>query len=182
MTSGEAQGSCQAPRTAQRRYRERDLAGLDLSLALVSQRSPERLAAEQAITRKLERAYGAHLTHFLPNLLRLSVAVSHGRFVGGVFYRLVTDHGTLMAKKLKHEKELLKVALEMVLDDAVQRGIVEIEPTDSHDLKVQYVYRLLVHDKKISPLPNGQESLPKIRHRLAMWATHELPEGHELLS
>jgi hypothetical protein len=87
-----------------------------------------------------------------------------------------------MAKKLKNEKELLKVALEMVLDDAVKRGVVEIEPTDSHDLKIQYVYRLLVHDKKISPLPNGQESLPKIRHRLAMWVTHELPEGHELLS
>ncbi len=87
-----------------------------------------------------------------------------------------------MAKKLKNEKELLKVALEMVLDDAVKRGVVEIEPTDSHDLKIQYVYRLLVHDKKISPLPNGQESLPKIRHRLAMWVTHELPEDHELLS
>ena len=87
-----------------------------------------------------------------------------------------------MAKKLKHEKELLKVALEMVLDDAVQRGIVEIEPTDSLDLKVQYAYRLLVHDKKISPLPNDQVSLPKIKHRLAMWVTHELPEGHELLS
>jgi hypothetical protein len=86
-----------------------------------------------------------------------------------------------MAKKLKHEKELLKLALQMVLDDAVKRGIVEIEPTDSHDLKIQYVYRLLVHDKKISPLPNGQETLPKIRHRLAMWVTHELPEGHELL-
>lgn len=86
-----------------------------------------------------------------------------------------------MAKKLKHEKELLKVALEMVLDDAVRRGIVEIEPTDSLDLKTQYAYRLLVHDKKIAPLPNGQESLPKIRHRLAMWVTHQLPEGHELL-
>jgi hypothetical protein len=86
-----------------------------------------------------------------------------------------------MAKKLKNEKELLKIALEMVLDDAVRRGVVEIEPTDSHDLKIQYAYRLLVHDKKISPLPNGQESLPKIRHRLAMWVTHELPEGHELL-
>ncbi len=85
MNSGEAQGSYQAPRSALRRYRKRDLAGLDLSLALVSQRSPERLAAEQAITRKFERAYGAHLTHFLPKLLRLSVAVSHGRFVGGVF-------------------------------------------------------------------------------------------------
>jgi hypothetical protein len=86
-----------------------------------------------------------------------------------------------MAKKLKHEKELLKVALEMVLDDAVRRGIVEIEPTDSLDLKTQYAYRLLVHDKKIAPLPKGQESLPKIRHRLAMWVTHQLPEGHELL-
>jgi len=87
-----------------------------------------------------------------------------------------------MARKLKNEKELLKVALEMVLEDAVKRGVVEIEPTDSHDLKIQYAYRLLVHDKKISPLPNGQESLPKIRHRLAMWVTHELPRGHELLS
>ncbi len=87
-----------------------------------------------------------------------------------------------MAKKLKHEKELLKLALDMVLADAVKRGVVELEPTDSHDLKIQYAYRLLVHDKKISPLPNGQDTLPKIRHRLAMWVTHELPEGHELLS
>lgn len=86
-----------------------------------------------------------------------------------------------MAKKLKHEKELLKIALDMILEDAVKRGIVEIEPTDSHDLKMQYAYKLLVHDKKISPLPNGQDTLPKIRHRLAMWVTHELPEGHELL-
>jgi hypothetical protein len=87
-----------------------------------------------------------------------------------------------MAKKLKHEKELLKVALEMVLDDAVRRGIVELEPTDSHDLKLQYAYRLLVHDKKISPLPKDQVSLPGIKHRLAMWVTHQLPKGHELLS
>ena len=86
-----------------------------------------------------------------------------------------------MAKKLKHEKELLKIALDMILEDAVKRGIVEIEPTDSHDLKIQYAYKLLVHDKKISPLPNGQDTLPKIRHRLAMWVTHELPDGHELL-
>lgn len=86
-----------------------------------------------------------------------------------------------MAKKLKHEKDLLKVALDMILADAVKRGVVEIEPTDSHDLKIQYAYRLLVHDKKISALPGGQESLPKIRHRLAMWARHQLPEGHELL-
>ncbi len=87
-----------------------------------------------------------------------------------------------MARKLKNEKALLKEALQMIMDDAVKRGIVEFDATDSHDLKIEYAYRLLVHDKSISPLPRGQESLPKIRHRLAMWVTHRLPEGHELLS
>jgi len=86
-----------------------------------------------------------------------------------------------MAKKLKHEKELLKVALEIVMTDAVRRGVVEFEATDSHDLKIEYAYRLLVHDKEIAPLPPGQASLPNIRHRLAMWVTHKLPPDHELL-
>lgn len=87
-----------------------------------------------------------------------------------------------MAKKLKNEKELLKLALDKVIEDAVKRGVVEFEATDSHDLKIQYAYRLLIHDKAISPLPNGQETMPKIRHRLAMWMTHQLPEGHKLLT
>ena len=86
-----------------------------------------------------------------------------------------------MAKKLKHEKELLRLGLEMILEDAVKRGVVELEPTDSHDLKIEYAYRLLVHDKAIAALPKGQDTLPKIRHRLAMWTTHQLPEDHELL-
>ena len=86
-----------------------------------------------------------------------------------------------MAKKLKKEKALLAEALRMIMEDAVKRGIVEFEPTDSHDLKIEYAYRLLVHDKKIAPLPPNQVNLPKIRHRLAMWVTHELPADHELL-
>jgi hypothetical protein len=86
-----------------------------------------------------------------------------------------------MAKKLKNEKALLREALQLVMDDAVKRGIVEFEATDSHNLKVEYAYRLLVHDKEISPLPTGQDTLPKIRHRLAMWVTHRLPSDHELL-
>ena len=86
-----------------------------------------------------------------------------------------------MAKKLKNEKELLKVALDMILEDAIKRGVVEFEATDSHDLKIEDAYRLLVHDKAISPLPRDQETLPKIRHRLAMWVTHKLPADHELL-
>ena len=78
-----------------------------------------------------------------------------------------------MAKKLKNEKALLAEALKMILDDAVKRGIVEFEPTDSHDLKIEYAYRLLIHDKAIAPLPANKVSLPNIRHRLAMWVTHQ---------
>ncbi len=90
-------------------------------------------------------------------------------------------YSAVVAKKLKNEKQLLKLALDMILDDAVKRGVVELEPTDSHDLKIQYAYRLLIHDKKISPIPNDKISLPSIKHRLAMWVTHQLPEDHELL-
>ena len=87
-----------------------------------------------------------------------------------------------MTKKLKNEKGLLREALQIVMDDAIKRGIVEFESTDSHDLKIQYAYRLLIHDKEIAPLPHGQETLPKIRHRLAKWVTHKLPADHQLLN
>lgn len=87
-----------------------------------------------------------------------------------------------MSKKLKNEPGLLKEALRIVMDDAVKRKIVEFEATDSHDLKIAYVYRLLVHDKAIIPLPPDQLSLPNMRHRLAMWASHKLPADHALLN
>jgi hypothetical protein len=86
-----------------------------------------------------------------------------------------------MAKKLKNEKALLAEALRMILHDAVQRGVVEFEPTDSHDLKIEYAYRLLIHDKAIAPLPADKVTLPNIRHRLAMWVTHKLPPDNDLL-
>lgn len=86
-----------------------------------------------------------------------------------------------MAKKLKHEAGLLNEALRLVMEDAVRRKIVEFEQTDSRNLKIEYAYRLLVHDKKIVPLAADQVSLPNIKHRLAMWASHQLPAGHELL-
>lgn len=84
-------------------------------------------------------------------------------------------------KKNKNEKALLKEALRRVMEDAVRRGIVEFEPTDSANLKIEYAYRLLVHDKAIIPLPEQQRTLPNMKHRLAMWVTHQLPDGHELL-
>ena len=86
-----------------------------------------------------------------------------------------------MAKKLKNESGLLREALRMVMNDAVKRGVVEFEPGDSHDLKIEYAYRLLVHDKEIAPLPPDQVTMPNIRHRLAKWVTHKLPADHGLL-
>ena len=86
-----------------------------------------------------------------------------------------------MAKKLKNENALLKEALRIVIDDATQRGVVEFEATDSQNLKIEYAYRLLVHDKEIAPLPANQLGLPAMKHRLAKWVSHKLPPGHDLL-
>ena len=87
-----------------------------------------------------------------------------------------------MTKKMKNETGLLREALQMIMDDAVKRGIVEFEETDSHNLKIEYAYRLLVHDKEIIPLPKGQVNIPNMKHRLAKWVTHKLPEDHPLLN
>jgi hypothetical protein len=43
------------------------------------------------------------------------------------------------------------------------------------------VYRLLVHDKIIAPMPEEQVNEKTIRHRLASWHAHGLPKGHPLL-
>jgi hypothetical protein len=86
-----------------------------------------------------------------------------------------------MAKKLKNESGLLREALRIIMDDATGRGIVEFESGDSHNLKIEYAYRLLVHDKQIAPLPPDQVTLPNMRHRLAKWVSHRLPADHVLV-
>lgn len=83
-------------------------------------------------------------------------------------------------KKLKHEAELIKEALRRGMEYGERRGVVEFEATDSQNDKLEYVYRLLVHDQLIQPLAKGDESLPKIKHKLAAWALRELPDGHPL--
>jgi hypothetical protein len=74
-------------------------------------------------------------------------------------------------KKLKNEKELVKKAIAEGVKYGESRGVVEFEPTDSAAEKIEYIYRLLVHDKVISPLPNDQISQQSMRHRLAIWAS-----------
>jgi Domain of unknown function (DUF5062) len=74
-------------------------------------------------------------------------------------------------KKLKNEKELLKKAIAYGEKYGQKRGVVEFEATDSATDKIEYIYRLLVHDKIIQPIPQDQVSQKSIKHRLAIWAS-----------
>ena len=80
-------------------------------------------------------------------------------------------------KKLKHEGELFKAALTAGVKYAEGRGAVEFEATDSAADKALYVYRLLVHDKIIAPMPEEQVSEKAVRHRLASWHARHLLNG-----
>lgn len=76
-------------------------------------------------------------------------------------------------KKLKDEKELLKKAIAEGMKYGEQRGVVEFEPTDSSSEKIEYIYRLLVHDKVIQPIPEDQVSQKSMKHKLAIWASKQ---------
>ena len=84
-------------------------------------------------------------------------------------------------KKLKHEGELFKAALVAAMKYAEGRGAVVFEATDSASDKLLYVYRLLVHDKLLQPLPEDQVSEKSMRHKLAIWYSKQLPEDDPLL-
>lgn len=84
-------------------------------------------------------------------------------------------------KKLKHEAELVKAAILAGMKYGEERGVVKFEPTDSASEKILYLYRLLVHDRLIQPLPEDQVSQQSMRHKLALWYAKQLPAGHPLL-
>lgn len=84
-------------------------------------------------------------------------------------------------KKLKHEAELYKEAFAAGIKYAEGRGVVEFEPKDSASEKLLYIYRLLVHDKVMQPLPEEQVAEKALRHKLTMWYAHQLPKDHPLL-
>ena len=79
-------------------------------------------------------------------------------------------------KKIKNEKELLKKAIHFGINYAQKRGVAKFEATDSQDAKVEYIYRLLVHDKVMQPLAGDQENLPNIKHKLSIWMARQLGE------
>ena len=84
-------------------------------------------------------------------------------------------------KKLKNEAELVKAAILAGVKYAEDRGAAEFETTDSQSEKILYIYRLLVHDKIIQPMPEDQVSQQSMRHKLAIWHMKQLPKDHPLL-
>lgn len=103
---------------------------------------------------------------------------SHPSHAGAYPQRSYARAGPFMSKP-KQEAELFKAALLAGIRYAEGRGAVQFEATDSASDKALYVYRLLVHDRLITPMPEEQVGEKTIRHRLASWYAH-LPEDHEL--
>ena len=83
-------------------------------------------------------------------------------------------------KKLANEAELVKEAIRIGMLYAEKRGTVTFEATDSAKLKIEYIYKLLVHDKVIHPLAKGDLSQPNMKHKLAHWVLKHLPDNHPL--
>ncbi len=85
-----------------------------------------------------------------------------------------------MAKKIKNEAELVKEAIRIGMIYAENRGVVQFEATDSAKEKIEFIYRLLVHDGLIQPLAKDQISQQAMRHKLALWISKTLPPDHPL--
>lgn len=85
-------------------------------------------------------------------------------------------------KKLKNEAELLKAAIIAGVKYAEERGAAIFYPTDSQNEKILYIYRLLVHDKLMQPMPEDQVSQKSMRHKLALWHAKTLPKNDPLLN
>jgi hypothetical protein len=84
-------------------------------------------------------------------------------------------------KKLKNEAALLKEAIRVAMRYAENRGAAQFEASDSLNMRVEYLYRLMVHDRIMQPLPQEQVSQQSMRHKLALWIAKRLPSDHPLL-
>jgi len=85
-----------------------------------------------------------------------------------------------MANKLKNEVKLLKEAIRIGMLYAEKRGVVAFDPNDSQEEKIEYIYRLLVHDKQIQPLAKSDLDISKMKHKIVMWLYKQLPDSHPL--
>lgn len=87
-----------------------------------------------------------------------------------------------MKSQLKQEAPLLKEAIRVGSVYIQQRGAGKFDPSDSMSIKVEAIYRLLVQDKLIVPLPSDKEDGTAMKHKLALWIEKQLPADHPLKS
>jgi len=118
------------------------------------------------------------MTRVVMNLVRSMYLLS------AICCKLEAAHrvGILMAKKLKNEAELFRAALEAGMAYGEKRGAVVFEDGDSVNERAMYIYRLLVHDNVIAPMPEKQVSQKSVKHRLCLWHARSLPKDHPLLN
>lgn len=84
-------------------------------------------------------------------------------------------------KKIKNEIALSKKAIQVGENYALKRGYAGFSATMSANEKTEAIYRLLVLDKLIVPLPEDQENLQTMKHKLALWIMKHLPKDDPLL-
>jgi len=96
---------------------------------------------------------------------------------------LLREDGNAMTKikKLKNETQIISEVIRIGSSYVKKRGAGAIDESDSQKDKLEFIYRLLEHDKQIQPIPLDQLTDLAIRHRLAMWLTGKLPKDHPLL-
>ncbi|MCZ2720877.1 DUF5062 family protein [Marinomonas sp. 15G1-11] len=78
-------------------------------------------------------------------------------------------------KKIKNEAAFVKKAVQVGENYATKRGYAGFSPTMSANQKIEALYRLLVLDKLIVPVPPDKEDLQSMKHKLALWIQKVLP-------
>ncbi len=81
---------------------------------------------------------------------------------------------------MRNEAKLIKKALQIGEQYAEKRGFMRFDEGTSNKIKIECIYRLLVQDKIITPLPATKEDGPNMKHKLVLWIHKQLPEDHPL--
>jgi len=85
-------------------------------------------------------------------------------------------------KKIKNEAIFVKKAIQVGENYATKRGYNAFTATMSDNQKVEVLYRLLVLDKLIVPVPPDKEDLQSMKHKLALWIQKVLPADDPIFS
>ena len=78
--------------------------------------------------------------------------------------------------KPKFDPDKFKDAIKFGTVYIEKRGLPAFDDQISAEQKARIIYKQLVRDQQIQPLPQNEDTLPKIKHKLALWITKVLEE------